>query len=272
MARQPLFVRETWSFVRSPNRAMLRRLCCVVVFPLLWLSVRAADADAIMQQALAAEARGNAVEALALFRQADAARPNDPVILQKIAKQLSDASEEVPNTAAKKTLLTEALTRAQRAVQLAPDNAVNVLSLAICHGKLGLCSDTRQKVEYSRRMKEETERALALDPNYALAYYILGRWNAEVAALSGPTRFVARLVYGGLPDASHEKAVACFQRAIALAPDVPTYRLELGFEYLASGKKAEARKAFEIGLAQPSHDRYDDAAKGRAHAALATLR
>jgi predicted Zn-dependent protease len=70
----------------------------------------------------------------------------------------------VQDEAGKKNQAIKALAYAKRAVALQPENAVNVLSLAICYGKMAVFSDTRAKIEFSRLVKLDAERALALDP------------------------------------------------------------------------------------------------------------
>lgn len=227
--------------------------------------------DAVLEKARAAEARFDARGALELYLAAEKLRPDDPVILQKIAQQLSDLSLVVASDAEKKAQAEKALAYAKRAVALAPDNAVNVLSLAICYGKMGVFSDTRTKIEYSRLVREKALEALALDPNYDWAHHVLGRWHYEVAGLGATTRFFVRVIYGGLPEASKEEAVRRLETAVKLAPKRVPHHLELGFAYAALGRKAEARASFERGLALPSTELYDESAKERAREALARI-
>jgi len=163
----------------------------------------------------------------------------------------------------------QALAYARRAVELAPENAVNVLSLAICYGKMGIYGDTRAKIGYSRLVKIEAERAAALDPNYDWAQHVLGRWHYEVADLGVAKRFFVRLIYGGLPAASFEEAIRRLERAVALAPNRVPHHLELGFAFLAAGRVADARASFARGLALPSTELYDESSKQRAREALA---
>jgi tetratricopeptide (TPR) repeat protein len=224
--------------------------------------------DPVLDEARAAEARFEVARALELYLEADRLRPNDPVTLQKIAQQLSDLSLEVATAAEKKAQAAKALEFAKRAVALAPDSPVNVLSLAICYGKKGVFSDTRTKIEYSRLVRMEAERALALDPNYDWAHHVLGRWHLEVAELGAATRFVVRLVYGGLPPASKDQAILHLRRAAELAPERVPHHVELGFAYRAAGRTADARESFERALALPSLELYDEPAKERARAAL----
>jgi tetratricopeptide (TPR) repeat protein len=230
------------------------------------------DVDGLVAQGVAAEARLDPKAALVFFRQADKGRPDDPMILQKIAQELSDSTDLAKTQAEREKLVAEALPFAQRAMALSPKSAVNVLSVAICYGKLALDAGTRAKIEDSRLVKRYAEEALALDPNYAWAHHVLARWNVEVASLGFADRMVVRVVYGGLPEASFDVAIQHFRRAVELAPDQPSHRLELGFAYLAAGRKADARREFTAGLALSSREVFDDATKGRAREALAKLK
>ncbi|HNC24769.1 MAG TPA: hypothetical protein PLU52_11230 [Opitutaceae bacterium] len=232
---------------------------------------RADDAAALVQQARAAEARYDTTTALGLFLRADAARPNDPVILQKISRQYSDATNDTADVDEKKRLCTLALDYARRATALAPDDPVNQLSVAICYGKLGFYSDARTKVEYSRLVKSHAERALALDPNYDYAHHVLGRWHYEVATLGLGARFIVRLVYGGLPPASTAEAVQHLRRATELAPRLPSHRIELGLALLADGQRAAAKQTLEEALRLSPVEKHDPAAFERGREALRRL-
>lgn len=244
------------------------------LFLTLFLCARASPAPiTLVEAALAAEQRLDSTKALDLFLQADKAKPNDLFILQKIARQYSDSIVDLPGDAIaeKKHRATQALAYAQRAVALDPNNPVSVLSLAVCHGTLAVYSDTRTKIAYSRLMKEESERALALDHDYAWAHHFLGRWNYEIASLGGPTKFFVRIIYGGFPDASCAQAVAHLQRSVELEPNILSHHIDLGFAYLADGQKEKARACFERGLAMPSGEKHDEIDKARTRAALKTF-
>ncbi len=228
-------------------------------------------ADPALRAALEAEARLDTRRALELFLELEKARPNDAYVLQKIARQYSDLVVDLAAEAEKRAAIERALDYSRRAVALAPKNPENILSLAVCHGKLAVYSGTGDKVKYSRLVREDAERALSLDSNYAWAHHVLGRWHYEVATLGSAARFFVKLFYGGLPDASVAAAVRHLERAVALEPGQLQHRLELGFAHLAAGDLARARAAFEAGLARPSREKHDEPAKARARAALAQL-
>lgn len=231
----------------------------------------AGTAQELVNAGLAAEAKLDTAAALRHFLAADKLKPQDGFILQKIARQYSDSIVDSHDDNEKKRLAQVALDYSMLAVKFDPDNAENVLSLAICHGKLALYSDAKTKIEYSRLVKEEAERALALDPGYDWAHHVLGRWHHEVASLGATTRFFARLAFGGLPPASKAEAITHLEQAVALSPQTPAHHLELGFALLAASREANARAAFARGLALPSKEKHDEDAKARARRALDRL-
>ena len=120
-------------------------------------------------------------------------------------------------------------------------------------------------------MRSEAERALRLDPDYAWAHHVLGRWHYEIASLGISARLLVRLWYGGLPAASFEESQRHLSRAIALEPKALAHPLELGFAYAAAGQLARAKIEWQRGLAMPALKKYDQPAKLRAQTALEAL-
>lgn len=242
-----------------------------LVLGLALAGVAGATPPDTIADALAAEARLDSPTALKLFLAAEQERPNDAFVLQKIARQYSDLVVEQLTDAERRRYAALALTYAEKAVALEPRNAVNVLSVAVARGKLAVYSDTREKIQLSRLIKADAERALALDPNYAWAHHVLGRWHYEVSELGATARFFVRLVYGGLPPASTSEAVAHLERATQLEPDELNHWLDLGFAYLAARDSAKARIAWLRGLGMPSRSKHDNPAKERTREAFAKL-
>ena len=243
----------------------------MLLLGLLASSLSAAPVADLLREGQAAEARLDSARALILFQQADAAKPNDALILFKIAKQYSDLVPDQATDAGKKEFAQHGLDYAQRSCALEPTNAVYTLSLAICHGHLATVSDVRTKVEYSRLIKDEAERSLQLDPNYAWAHHVLGRWHYEVASLGVTARIFARLLYGGIPPASLEEGVTQLRRATELEPGELNHWIDLGFAYAAAGRKDDARASWKHGLAMSDRSKHDATSKRRAREALAEL-
>lgn len=230
-----------------------------------------ATVDSLVREGLAAEAQLDTRRALELFLDAEKSRPDDAAVLRKIARLYSDLSLDLRDPAEQRKSVERALVYSRRAVAADPSNAEGVLCLAVCYGKLALQGGARDRVRFSRMVREETVRALNLDPGYAWAHHLLGRWNHEVSALSTTARVVVRVFYGGLPDASTAEAVKHLKRAVELEPTQLQHHLELGFAHLANNEPDQARAAFTTGLAMPSREKHDEPAKVRARAALAQL-
>lgn len=250
----------------------LRFILFVVTATILHGNSLPDDAESLWREAHAAEAQLDTGRALELWLRLEKVRVDDPRILRKIARQYSDRVLDLSVLEDKKGAVRQALTYARRAVDLEPRNAENILSLAICHGKWAMLSGTRAKVESSRLVRELVEQALALDPEYAWAHHLLGRWHVEVSELSSAARAYVWMFHGGLPVASSATAVHHLERAVALEPGQLQHWLELGFAYRANGDATRARTAFEKGLAMPSREKHDEPAKARARAAFNALR
>jgi len=130
---------------------------------------------------------------------------------------------------------------------------------------------TKQKVEFSRLIKEHADIAMQLDPTDSYAWHILGVWNYELAKMGAFTRGVVKVVYGAIPPASNEEAVRLLRKAVEIAPDRVSHHVELGRAYLALGMKDQARSELMRGLALPEREKDDPVSKRRARDALAEL-
>ena len=228
----------------------------------------AADVATLLADASAAETRFDSKSALELYLAADVAQPNDPFILQKIARQYSDSTLDTADLVEQKKLCDLALSHAKRAHALAPKNAVNVLSLAICYSKIGFYADNKTKIANSRLVKDYAVAALALDPDYSYAHHVLGQWHYEVASINATTRFLVRLIYGGLPAASTADGVQHLRRAVALDPQTPSHHAELGFALRSDGQAGAAQQNFARALELPPRAKHDLESQARARAAL----
>lgn len=193
-------------------------------------------------------------------------------LLGRIAKEYCDSMADTDAKGEKRACCERALGYAQRAVAADPANSMAEVLVAICYGRLAKLVDNRTKIAYSKQVKQHAEKALALDPKNELGHYVLGAWNLELANLGTFQRTAAKWIYGGVPAASNEEAVAHLLQAIALNPKRPGSYVELGRAYAAQGKTAEARALIYKGLAMPNPGKSDPDLIPRAQTALKKLR
>ena len=109
---------------------------------------------------------------------------------------------------------------------------------------------------------------MKVDPRNDYAWHLLGRWHQSLANIGGTTRALAGIIYGGLPAASNEEAVKCFQKAISLNPRRLIHVVELGRTYAMMGRAAEARRTIQQGLAMPNQEKDDPETKRRGKESL----
>ena len=242
-------------------------------FALLFLVALTCHAESIEELVAAGDAldkKNKNAEALSFYLKADPQKPNDAEILWRVSKQYSQLMVDA-KSAERKRLGQLALAAAQRAVAADSANAQAHLSLAIAYGRIALNESPRRKIEMSKLIRQEAEAAARLDPKNDYAWHVLGRWNYEIANFNPLLKALAQTIYGQLPNASNEKAVEYFGRAIALQPRRVAHHLELGRAYLALGDKEKARDEFNKGISLPSVERDDEENKVRARSTLKQL-
>lgn len=225
------------------------------------------DLAALLRTGDAEDGRLETAAAIASFSEAEKLAPEDPAVLLRLSKEYSDLMSEKSGDAAKQ-LGEKSLDYARRAAQLDPGNAKAHLCLAIAYGKLTDFTDNRTRVEYSKLIRDEAEESLRLDPGDDFAHHVLGRWNEGVATLSPMMRVLARIAYGGLPEASLDEAAKELRKASELAPQRILHHAALAHVLTEQGKTAEARKEWQVVLDLPGVDKDDAVAKQAAREAL----
>lgn len=153
----------------------------------------------------------------------------------------------------------EAVVASRRAVRLDPKGWEAHSGLAANLGRLALFEGGKKRIEMSREVKAEADRALSLNPRDDRAMHVLARWNRGLAELNTFEKTAAKVVYGGLPEgATMNNAVSWFEKAIAVDPDYLNHHLELGRTYLALKLPDKAREQLELALKCPKKSPFDD--------------
>jgi tetratricopeptide (TPR) repeat protein len=199
------------------------------------------DVSALLRKADELDAQDQKDAAIEILTQAEKISPNNPSVLVKLSQDYSDKIDSAPDRTHKLNYAKLALEYAKRAVRQAPENADAHVSLSVAYGKMTDFVDNKTKMEYSQVVKSEAEKAVALNPNNDLGWLILARWNFEMATLNPILKGIAQALYGQIPSASKERAVECFQKAIAAAPQKIIHHAEYAQALESMGRQQEAR-------------------------------
>lgn len=139
---------------------------------------------------------------------------------------------------------------AQQAIRVDPRGDEGYKWLAIALGAQAEDASVGTQIRLSRRVKENIEKALALDPDDDISLLVLSRWHYKVASLAPWTRAVVRVVYGGLPQASLQKAEELLLRAIG-KKDRIVHRYSLAKVYYQTGRREAALQQLRLALKLP---------------------
>lgn len=240
-------------------------LALVAVAPLGLLAESAAE---LIRRGDALDAELKSREALEVYLKAESLKPDDPELLIKIAKQYGDLINDAPNRAQEKASGQKSLEYAQRALALDPNLADANLSMALCYAKLTPYMGNKEKVKSSKLIRDYAQKAVDLNPKSDYAHHMLGRWNQEMAAMGDIQKGLAKLFYGGLPEASFEKALEELDIARQLRPDRLLHQVEYGRTLLLMGRKEEGIRQLKKGLAMPNTEKDDPETKLRGQRTL----
>ncbi|MCE2453671.1 MAG: hypothetical protein J4F48_12840 [Nitrospinae bacterium] len=235
------------------NKSIIRT-CLTIVF----LFVLAGNAGAqSIDEARAAYAEGRFMEAASLARTLGTSEGH-----ALAADSLAIHGYYMAPEGEKEGLFRRAEESARKAVRLDAANPEAHLQLAHAMGR-----QAQVKEGYATRVRDAIEEALRLDPKMAAAHVSLGAWHAGAVGAGG---FFAGLLYG----ADEEKALAHFERALALAPrdKVALYEYALGLLSLdAEGNRAKVRGLLERAIGLPPKDAFERLVHQKAVERLAAL-
>jgi tetratricopeptide (TPR) repeat protein len=187
------------------------------------------------------------LEAIAILKDLEKADPKNVEVLYRISRVESDLIDDLPDDAKWKgySYALESMAYAKRAMEADPQSSEAHLATAIACGVMTDFVDDRTKIEYSKFIKAEAEKAIDLDPKNDYAYLVLARWNFEMTQLNPILKALAELLYGQMPPASQEKALEDFQKAIEIAPNRMIHHFCYGEALAKLGQKDQAKAEYQ---------------------------
>lgn len=196
-------------------------------------------------------------KALEKYLEAYKIDPKNYDVLLKLSKVYVDIGEHLPaNTKEEKKKQLEtyekSLEFAELAIQVNPNGSMGYTRRAIALGRIALFKGVWESIDLVKKIKDDCEKAIKLDPQNSVAYYVLGRTHAKLC--EKPKLFRAPL---GLGWASYEEAIKNYEKAISLRPDFIMYRLDAAKAYIETKNYKKAKEHLTIIEQLPTQDEDD---------------
>jgi tetratricopeptide (TPR) repeat protein len=199
--------------------------------------------DELVDQARQLEKQMKDAAALSIYKDALKVQPDNVAALTGASELSSREGFRVADKEEKNRNYTEAKSYAEQALKLAPENAEANYVMAVALGRIALNSGAKEKVAASKEVKRYTELAIKFNPKYAKAFHVLGKWNYEVANMNALEKAAAKMLFGGMPEATLQDAISNYEKCRKLDPSfLPNY-LELARAYKEND---ELEKAIEV--------------------------
>jgi len=204
--------------------------------------------------------------------QAEKMEKNNFGVLWRISRGYVDIGEHLPNntdTDKEKQLeyYQKALDYAEKAVNARPDSSAGYVRRAIANGRVALFKGVWSAIDFVKQVKVDCEKAIALDPNNATAYYVFGRTHAKLCEKSKMIRWPL-----GLGWANMEESLKYYDKSVVLRPTFILYRLDAARAYLEEDNSAKAKELLISIAALPKQDEDDDRYKNEAKSLLDTIK
>lgn len=202
--------------------------------------------------------------ALEILLNADQEFPHNADVLWRLCRVETHIADHMPHATgdqkdAQLKLYQTAYDYADSAVAAGPKNSMAYTYRAVAGGKIALFKGVFSVGSIVKRVRNDCESAIALDPNNAIAYYVLGRTHAKLAEKPVMFRWPLGLAWGNLND-----AIKFYQKAVLLDPDFVMFRLDLAKAYIRDDEKQKAEEQLAVIPSIPIRDQDDDSLKTEA--------
>jgi hypothetical protein len=190
---------------------------------------------------LTAEQNFNNAKALDKYREAEKIEPQNFETLWRISRAYVDIGEHLPaQTKEQKSAQLEyyqiSLDYAEKAIQTNSSAAMGYTRRAIANGRVALFKGVWESIDLVKRVRDDCQKAIELDPNEPTAHYVFGRTHAKLC--EKPKIFRWPL---GLSWANRDDAAKYYEKSIALRSNFIMYRLDAARNYIEMDQYQKAK-------------------------------
>ena len=187
--------------------------------------------------------------------------PHNAEILWRLCRVETHIADRMPVSTdeqkdAQLVVYQTALSYGDSAVAADPKNSDAYTFRAAANGKIALFKGVFSVAPVVKQVRDDCERAISLDPNNSIAYYILGRTHAKLAEKPTIVRWPLGLAWGNLDD-----AIRFYEKAISLDPNFVMFRYDLAKAYISDDEYQKAKEQLYVIPRIPKRDEVDDSLK-----------
>ncbi|BCL60109.1 hypothetical protein DGMP_08020 [Desulfomarina profundi] len=172
--------------------------------------------------------------------------PENPVLLRKCAYLHYLLGWLYGEKVDKKKHFFSLLKYAKQAYYLSPENYRSFLLLTVANAKTINYLQPGDQVRMVHKLLKDTKTLLLRKHDDPDVFYLLGWLNFKVGRISSIQKFLASVLFGGLPEnLTVENGFTFLNRAETLKPDSVVYVYDLGLFYLRTNQKEQALVQFQ---------------------------
>jgi len=222
---------------------MIKAAIKYLIWLLIPIQILAQDPITVLREAERLEYSFKESDALAKYKEVLKLQPNNLQVLCKCSDLSSRIGHRQTNKKTQEEYYTAAKTYAEAALKVNAQSPEANFVMSVAMGRMAMLTGGKEKIQYVNEIRRYAENTLKYDPNNFKAYHVLGKWHYEVSNLSSFERTMAKLLFGGLPQASLRDAITYYEKSRALEPNFPINYLELAKAY---HRNDETRKAIDM--------------------------
>lgn len=144
---------------------------------------------------------------------------SDPEISWRLARALFDVAANDPTKSKKAELIHEAYKFAADSLEKAGENFASNLWYAILLDEKSNLDGIKVRAAQLENVKKHIQRAIELNPQYALSHYSLGEFAFGIADLPWYQSKILSAIFTTPPTGTYEEALESFLKAESLSPD-----------------------------------------------------
>jgi tetratricopeptide (TPR) repeat protein len=204
------------------------------------------DVKSKLDQAQKLEDQNKTIEALTIYKEIIKADSTQAYALCKTSAIMAKEGPFIKSIKNKEQWYRQALYLAEKGTRLNPKLPEAHFTIAFACARLTDYAGINEKVKLSIKMKSEAEKAVALKPTLAEAYFILGKWHQVMAGFNALEMVMIKAIYSNMPEGSYQSAVDNLNKAIKYNQSALLYHYELANTYYLRDDDGDVDKAKAI--------------------------